>query len=215
MEFAMRLLAAVLLALSLPAGASADTITVSFTGTVSFVSSQLASGFDVGDPVSGTFRYSTTAADIVPANPNLGLYPGVTAFSFDFGGYVATGNAPGSQVQVDNDAMGTGLFDRFIATKTCNGTCVAADVGDFALFGMTLILSGASTIFPDDSQPTSLDLADFTQKSASFEFTNGMVAPTVSAQLETLTLTVTVPEPSALALLALAAALPIALRRRR
>src|SRR5262245_52108605 len=124
-------LVALLLALALPGVASADTITVSFTGTINFVATDLASAFTVGEPVSGTFRYSSTAADIVPANPNLGLYPGVTAFSFDFGGYVATGNAPGSQVQVDDDAMGAGLFDRFIATKTCNGTCTGADVGAF------------------------------------------------------------------------------------
>jgi hypothetical protein len=94
-----------LAALLLSAAASAATITVTFTGTVSFVATDLASGFTVGDPVSGTFQYDSEAADTVPANPMLGFYPGATGFTFDFGGYLATGDAPGSAVQVDNDAM--------------------------------------------------------------------------------------------------------------
>ena len=205
--------AALLLALALPAAASADTITVSFAGTINFVATDLASAFTVGEPVSGTFQYSTAVADIVPASPNLGLYPGATAFSFDFGGYVATGNAPGSQVQVDNDATGTGTFDRFIGTKTCNGTCTGAAVGAFVLQSLTFIVSGPSTIFPDDSLPTSLDLTDFTQRGANLEFTNGLTGPEVGALIESLTLTVTVPEPSALALLACAALGGVLLRR--
>jgi hypothetical protein len=202
----MRPLAALLFALTLPVAAAADTITVSFTGTINFVATDLASAFTLGEPVSGTFQYSTAVADLVPASPNLGFYPGATAFSFDFGGYVATGNAPGSAVQVDNDATGTGLFDRYIGSKTCNGTCTAAPVGAFSLQGMTFLLSGPSTIFTDDSLPTSLALGDFTQRSASLEFTNGTTGPEVAALIESLTLTVTVPEPATLALLALATA---------
>lgn len=188
-----------LAALLLSAAASAATITVTFTGTVSFVATDLASGFTVGDPVSGTFQYDSDAADTVPADPMLGFYPGATGFAFDFGGYLATGDAPGSAVQVDNDAMGTGLFDRFIASKTC-GTCTGANVGAFSLQNITFLLSGPSTIFSDDSLPTQLELTDFTQRSASLEFTNGMTGPQVSALVESLT--VTVPEPGALALLA-------------
>jgi hypothetical protein len=204
-------LAGTLLALSLPAAASADTITVSFTGTVSFVAADLASGFDVGDPVTGTFQYSTNLTDLLPGNPNLGIYLGATNFSFDFGGYVASAVAPGSAVQIDNDAIGTGTFDRFIGSKTCNGTCTAANVGAFSLSGITFLLSGASTIFPDDSLPASLELTDFSQRSASLAFTNGSIGPQVSALVESLTITVTAPEPSALVLLAaLAGAVAVA-----
>ncbi len=195
-----------------PAAASADTITVSFSGTVNFVATQLSSAFTLGDPVSGTFHFSTTVPDAQPANPNLGVYVGATGFDFDFGGYTATSSSPGA-VFIDNDAMGGGLFDRFIGTKTCNGTCTAAMVDAFALQGMTFLVSGPSTIFPDDSLPTSLDLADFTQRSASLEFTNGVVGPEVTALVSSLTVTVTVPEPATLALLALAAG-GLALRRR-
>ena len=144
---------------------------MAFTGTVSFVATDLASGFTVGDSLSGTFQYDSDTADIVPADPMLGFYPGATGFAFDFGGYLPTGNAPGSAVQVDNDAMGTGLF----------------------------LLSGPATIFSDDSLPTSLELTDFTQRSASLELTNGMTGPQVSALVESLT--ITVPEPGVLALL--------------
>jgi hypothetical protein len=197
--------------LSWAAPASAATITVSFTGTVNFVFDQLDSAFTLGDPVSGTFQYDSDTADTVPADPVLGIYPGATNFEFDFGGYVATGNAPGSGVQVDNDRMATGLFDRFIGSKTCNGTCTGADVGAFTLQNLTFLLSGPATIFSSDALPTSLDLTDFSQRSASLEFSDGATGPQVTALIESLT--VTVPEPGALALLVLGAGL-VAVRRR-
>lgn len=209
----MSLFRALCLALAalVPTAAAADTITVSFTGTVNFVATDLASGFTVGDPVSGTFQYSSTLTDLLPADPVFGLYLGADAFAFDFGGYVATAAAGGSAVEVQNDMNG-GAFDLFKGSKTCNATCTAAAVDEFTLQGLTFLLSGSPTIFPNDSLPTSLDLTDWAQRSASLEFTNGMIGPQVSALVESLTITVTVPEPGALALLALGA-LPL-LRRR-
>lgn len=209
----MRFLAALLLALALPTTASADTITVSFTGTVDFVASDLSSGFTVGDPVSGTFQYSSTLTDLLPADPVFGLYLGADAFAFDFGGYVATAAAGGSAVEVQNDNNG-GAFDLFKGSKTCNGTCTAAAVDEFTLQGLTFLLSGSPTIFPNDSLPTSLDLTDFAQRNASLEFTNGVTGPVVAALIESMTVTVTVPEPSVLGLLGLGG-LALATPRRR
>jgi hypothetical protein len=71
----------------------------------------------------------------------------------------------------------------------------------------------ASGLPADDSLPTSLDLSDFNQRSASLAFTNGTIGPQVSALVESLTVTITVPEPAAPALVALGL-LPL-LRRRR
>jgi hypothetical protein len=187
------------LAAVVPTAAAADTITVTFTGTVDFVATQLSSGFTVGDPVSGTFQYSSTATDTLPADPVFGIYPGADNFAFDFGGYVATAAAGGSGVEVQNDMNG-GAFDLYKGSKTCNGTCTAAMVDEFALAGMTFLLSGPATIFPDDSLPTSLDLTDFTQRNASLEFTNGVTGPEVTALVQSLTVTVTVPEPATLVL---------------
>jgi hypothetical protein len=149
---------------------------------------------------------------LLPGDPTLALYPGATNFDFDFGGYVATGVAGGlggTLVQIDNNAG----FDRFIASKTCNGTCTGAMVDTFVLASITFNVEGPPSVFPDDSLPTSLDLTDFTGRSASLAFSDGSVGPQVGALLESLTVTVTVPEPAALALLACAALGSVALRR--
>jgi hypothetical protein len=135
-------------------------------------------------------------------------------FSVDSGGSVATAVAPGTAVQVEHDASGTGPFDRSIASKTCSGARTAAPVGASSLAQMTFPLSGPATIFPDDSLPTSLGLGDFTQRSASLEFTDGTTGPSILALIESLTMTVTVPEPARLALLGLEAG-ALVLRRCR
>src|SRR5688572_28830259 len=138
----MRPLAGLLVAFALPAAASAATISVSFTGTVSFVFPVLEPFFDVGDPVSGSFEIDTETADSLPADPITGLYSGAASnFSFDFGGYLATSAGPsGAGVFVDNDRMGTAPFDRFIASKTCSNNCTAATLDIWSLVNMTFLL---------------------------------------------------------------------------
>jgi hypothetical protein len=209
---------ALVAALALPLAASAATITVTFSGTVSFVATELDAFFDEGDPVSGSFTIDTAIGDLLPGNPVVGLYPGAASnLAFDFGGYVASADGPaGTQVQVENDAMGGAPFDRFIASKTCNNTCTAATLDIWSLVGMTFLVSDSTAaVFSDDSIPLSLDLADFNQRAASLEFVDPerTSGPTVSALLTAVTYTV--PEPGTLALLALGAGLLAALRRRR
>jgi hypothetical protein len=77
------------------AGASTATpITVSFTGTVASVGSDLAgSPFSEGQAVSGSFTFESSTAD-GDADPDEGLYLGaLTSFSITIGAYSATGGS--------------------------------------------------------------------------------------------------------------------------
>jgi hypothetical protein len=211
-----RVSAALLVALSLPGAASAATITVTFTGTVNFVAPQLSAFFTVGDPVSGSFQIDSDVPDLLPADPVVGLYPSAGSnFAFDFGGYSASATGPGgTQVRVENNAMGGAPFDRFVGSKTCNNDCTAATLDIWSLVNMTFLVSDSTAaVFSDDSIPTSFDLTDFNQRSASLEFIDPerTAGPTVSALLTAVTYTV--PEPGALALLALGMGIVVAFRR--
>lgn len=205
-----RVSTALLGALALPWAASAATITVTFTGAVNFVAPQLSAFFTVGDPVSGSFQIDSDTPDLLPADPVVGLHSSAGSnFAFDFGGYLASATGPGgTQVRVENDAMGGAPFDRFVTSKTCNNDCTAATLDIWSLVNMTFLVSDSTAaVFSDDSIPTSLDLADFGQRTANLEFIDPerTAGPTVAALLSAVTYTV--PEPGALALLALAAAL--------
>jgi hypothetical protein len=205
-----RLLFGAGLALALAAPAGADTITVSFTGTIIGIPPELASGFTAFDPVSGSFQFDSATADTV-ANPAVGFYPGPTNFSFTFGSYTATspGGEPSHFIRVDDNLALSITIDLYgVETRNVTGGAF----GFFQPTRLTFIMSDSTaTAFASDALPTSLDLADFDTASANIVFQNNGDLIQVVARVTTLRV---VPEPEALALVTFAGIALAALRRR-
>jgi hypothetical protein len=191
-------------ALAAPAGAA--TITVSFTGTVDFVSPQISSGpFEAGDPISGSLQIDSATPDS-DALPTEGEYLGaVSNLLFSFGGYDGTG-AGENQLHM-RDGAGF-VVDNFFVQSGFDG----ANVGGFPpqLFHLDLG-DTANTVFTSDVIPASLDLADFEIRGLFIGFLDGNNVYAVNGTITALTYTV--PEPGVLALLALGAGLLAARRR--
>jgi hypothetical protein len=212
----MRSLAASALALvAFAAGpATAVPLTVSFEGTVEFIPAELASVFTDGDLASGFFQIESTTADTVPANPDVGFYPGPTSWSFTFGSYTATsaGGTAQDYVRIDNDLVLGITIDLYSAEAF---DVSGAAIGSFEPTRLGFSLNDANTTaFSSDALPTSLDLADFSQggrASIRFDDPVSMTSATVTVVLTS----VTVPEPGALALLGLAGLGLAAARARR
>jgi hypothetical protein len=196
--------AALLLALATPAGAA--TITVTFTGTVDFVTPSISSGpFQAGDPISGSFQIDSTTPD-GEADPDEGSYEGaISNLTFSIGDYDGTGSGE-NELHMRN---GEGFnVDNFFVSSDFTGP----DVAGFPPFHFLFNLGDTdNTIFTSDDIPTSLDLADFEIANVILGFLDGNNVPSVETSLTSLTYTV--PEPGALALLALGAGLLAGTRR--
>ena len=180
---------------SLPA--SATTLVVTFSGTISSVPTELSSAFAVNESVSGSFHIDSGTIDL-DADPSLGLYIGPSNFMYTFGSYVATatGGGGGDSVLVVNDV----LDDRFQANVTSPS---GASVGSFAPINLTLALSDSSgLVFSSDALPTSLSISGFDSTQALIIFRDAMM--TSRSVVATLTsVAISVPEPVTAALLAI------------
>ena len=203
----MRSLTALALALAgvTAGGAAAAPITVSFTGTITFVPMQISSGpFESGDAISGSFQLEAATPDLDPA-PTEGEYQGaVSNLSFTFGGYSGTGTGE-NQLHM-RDGAGN-VVDNFFVQSDFSG----ADVAGFPPFHFLFDLGDAeNTIFSSDAIPTSLDLADFEVRNLILGFEDGSSIYNVNGTITSVTYAV--PEP---ALLGLAGLVLAAARARR
>ena len=139
--------------------ATADTWELSFTGDI--VSTGGFPVFSTGEPVSGSMLYDTTSPD-VSADPLFGSYPGaVRAGTYQFGTYTATGGEGELEVALEP------AFHRLIVRGPAGG----ASVDNYFLVAMAVVLTdNTATALPNDSIPTSAELADFDDPIASMEF---------------------------------------------
>lgn len=200
------LIAGLLAAFAYPAAGSAATITVTFTGTVDFVSPSISSGpFEAGDPISGSFQIDSTTPD-GEADPDEGSYEGaISNLTLSFGDYDGTGSGE-NELHMRN---GAGFnVDNFFVSSDFTGP----DVAGFPPFHFLVNLGDSeNTVFTSDEIPTSLDLADFEIANVILGFLDGNNVPSVETSITSLTYTV--PEPGVLVLLALGAL--VNARRRR
>ena len=175
--------------LGLPSIASAAVITFDYTAT------------GVGpSTVTGTFGYDTSVPDTDP-NPNGGRY-------------VAAGFLTGS---VSGGAQDGLVFD----VQNLTLSLVAGPVGGHILGVLTSptllsLIDFSGTVFPNDSLPTDLDLADFNFRTELVVFSPGFGQEPYTFQ--SITRQVAVPDPASLPLLAVALGvlgLAASIRRRR
>ena len=193
-------------------------ITFDFSGTVQFNSPALASQFPVGQPITGSFNYNTTAVDTVPS-PNEARYPLTSNISVTFGStYTATGTL--GETNVGNDISGSDSFQVLAANSPGRGAVVAPPIGVLVAGALLVsLLDSDGTVFSSDAIPTSLSLAPFEFKSVDLIFDDSdprTLEESVRATITSLTQQVPaqVPEPFSLALVGTAfAALAVARRR--
>jgi len=189
----------------------AETLTVSFSGAVTTVPTELSSTFFVSDPITGSFEIDSLSPDF-DADPTRGEYIGPTNFSFEFGSYLSTGpgGSGSDSVSVQNTTLDTFGFN----VQCSAGRCIAADVGAYFLASMRLSLTDSTaTAFSSDALPTSLDINDFDNDEVALIFEHATLPlKVVSGEISSVTL---VPEPST-SLLGMTAMLFVAgLRRLR
>ena len=193
----MRWLAASCASLALfatPAGAA--TITVTFTGSVTFVSPQIASGpFEAGDAISGSFQIDSATPD-GEADPTEGSYEGaVSSLTFSFGGYAGTGAGENELHMRDGEGF---VVDNFFVQSAFAGSDVAGFPPQLFHFDLGDV---ENTVFTSDAVPASLDLADFEVRGLFIGFLDGSSVHAVNGTITAFTYTV--PEPGALGMLAL------------
>ena len=208
--------AAVTMTLGVAAAAEASSITLNFTGVVTSVAPGLAGSFAVGDLLAGSYTFESTTSPRPGADVNGAVYDAVTDVSFTIGSYAAAtvGPAPNGEIQVENDPVTPGFFDRYALVSRVSDGLVGppASLQPLVFFGFRLDDTTNAAFSTALTLPTALDLSDFT--SATFFALFG-IGDTVDGTLTSITVAgaaTPVPEPATLGLLALG--LGAAARRR-
>ena len=186
-----RLVGAVAAALSVPAWSdhAEAALIAQFTGTVTSVSSPLAGGFDVGETVTGFYRFDETTPDTNGA-VNAGTYVAIDDYQVQLsGGYAAS--AAAGEIGVGLPVTGAHRY-RVDATSPSG-----PNVSGFALTGIVILLEDSSqTAFGSPALPVSLDLGDFDFRLFGLIFGEDFV----EAELTTFAI---IPEPATATLLGL------------
>lgn len=194
--FAAAALGLGLLAIS-ASDARAALITYSYTGQVTGITQN--PGLAVGDIISGSFSYDTTAADTAPSALD-GNYDAVSGAGESLS-YVGGFTVPKSFHRVTD---GIGGFDQFRMAGTVN------TLGSGGIFQLMLIelVDLTGTAFTSDATPLSLDFADFDEGFFQIAFRTAQETRNNVAVGNLLSLSVqVVPEPSAILLFAAGATL--------
>ncbi len=171
-------------------GAAAEAALIAqFTGTVTNVPATLADGFDVGETVTGFYRFDETTPDTNGAI-NAGTYLAIDDYQVQLsGGYAAS--AAAGEIGVSLPA--TGAYRYRVDATSPSGP----DVSGFALTSMVILLEDSSrTAFGSPALPVSLDLGDFDFR------VFGLIFGEEFVEVELTTFAI-VPEPATAALLGL------------
>ena len=157
----------ILFSLCLLSSVHAAPITMTITGEIDWMNSELEDYFDIGDPILARIIYETSSPDTHPANPDVGYYNAVYSIWTSVGPYSAM--STGGDLTVENGTSGAGkpLFGRdyfnILAYITDPSyTFSGPAVGDMPLYQLIIEFSDPTlTIFDDISIPASFNEEDF------------------------------------------------------
>ncbi len=142
------------------APASAQTMTFTAEGTVSFVDDDLAGSFSLGDDFRVTYSFESETSDIEPS-PTSGRYPAITDLGVSVGGYAAS--ASSGVIFVDHNAFGRDAYQFSAGGLSAGGPASEADVGPYRLrLVVGLLVAPGGSVFSSDALPTAPpDPSDF------------------------------------------------------
>jgi hypothetical protein len=189
------------------APARADLITFQFEGIVTSVVE--LTGFNVGDPISGTYTFESTTSDLFLADLTLGGYLGaVTDLSFVVSGYTGSFGPGFNAINIGNPFGASG--DIYQVNSGFTGASVSGFDPEF--FALDIRDSTGTALSSDLLPTTPPNLALFDTRVITLGFEDDEDSGFVIAQLTSLT---RVPVPPGLLLLASGLAGLVALRRMR
>ena len=173
--------------------ASAVPPTYSFAGELSFSTPLLASVFEIGDEVAGSFTPATSVDSEIAGS--LGTYSPGPAYTISVNDLIwASDGEPLGLVSVWNFS-----FDRFFASTTLSGPSVAGGAPGGWTFDL-FDTSGAT--FSSDSLPSALRLEEFQTRNFFLTFIFPEAAELAAFRITSVQVT-QVPEPSSLVLFAI------------
>ncbi len=185
--------------IGLASSAQAAMLTANYTGTVTFVPTELSSEFSVGDTITGTYTFESTTPARAGSTMEFAVFDALTSASYTVGSYTAT-SAATQEIQVD-DVLNA---DRYGVVSRASDGLTGADVNGLSLFFASFRLDDSTgTVFNNALiLPTSIDLNDFDSTGffLSFGPTQAGGFPTLSGTIESFSI---VPEPSTFVLASL------------
>jgi hypothetical protein len=144
--------------------------TFNFTGVIFQVDAPLSGTFAIGEVITGSYTFDSSAPDSVPNDPSVGIYSSSLAYSVSAGSFVSTGTA--FQFNIFNNLLlSSGILrDQYRVALGSQGQSVNGLL--YNAFSLDLFTNGSNPIsLTSDALPSSPPrITDFTNNQLRFYF---------------------------------------------